>query len=140
MKMVRRIAAAVLLASFLSSLQAALCQQSAVPTQEDGIQALNARDFVRAEQIFSTLHKSAPSAENTGYLAMAEAGAGDLAGAISHFQESIRMGMMARLPTTIWELPISILTGMMRVFENCVRQTPRTQVSRRVSARWASRF
>ncbi len=92
MKMVRRIAAAVLLASFLSSLQAALCQQSAVPTQEDGIQALNARDFVRAEQIFSTLHKSAPSAENTGYLAMAEAGAGDLAGAISHFQESIRMG------------------------------------------------
>ena len=45
-----------------------------------------------AQQIFAQLVKDAPSAENLGYLAMAEAGAGNLAQAIGHFQRSIRLG------------------------------------------------
>ena len=101
MKMVRRIAAAVLLASFLSSLQAAPCQQSAVPTQEDGIQALNARDFVRAGGTFFHPSQGAPSAENTGYLAMAKAAQEILPVRFPIFRNPFGWGMMARLPTTL---------------------------------------
>jgi tetratricopeptide (TPR) repeat protein len=90
--MALRILAAVFLVLFPVSRYAALCQQSPNDSLEDGIRALNAGDFASAEHIFSDLHKHAPSAENTGYLAMAEAGAGNLAQAISHFQESIRLG------------------------------------------------
>ena len=59
---------------------------------EEGIQALNAGDFVSAEYIFADLRKHGVSAENSGYLAMAEASAGNLGHGISHFQESIRLG------------------------------------------------
>jgi tetratricopeptide (TPR) repeat protein len=73
-------------------LPASLCQQSARNSLQEGIRALNAGDFVSAEHIFSELHKHGASAENSSYLALAEAGGGDLVHAIAHFQESIRLG------------------------------------------------
>lgn len=88
----RRILAAIFLVLISASPHAALCQQSANQTRKEGIRALNTGDFVSAERIFSELHRHAATAEDTGYLAMAEAGAGNLAQAISHFQESIRLG------------------------------------------------
>src|SRR5438093_12502145 len=69
-----------------------LSQQSVNRIVGEGIEALKAGEFVRAQQIFAQLVKDAPSAENLGYLAMAEAGAGNLAQAIGHFQRSIRLG------------------------------------------------
>jgi len=59
---------------------------------EDGIRALQAGQFAQARRILSKAVKRSPSAENIGYLAMAEAGTGDLALAIADFQKSIRLG------------------------------------------------
>ena len=57
-----------------------------------GMRALEAEDFKGAEQMFSELVKKAPTAENIGYLAIAEAGNGKSAQAITHFRQAIRMG------------------------------------------------
>jgi tetratricopeptide (TPR) repeat protein len=59
---------------------------------QDGIRALQAGQFAQARKIFSKVVKRSPSAENISYLAMAEAGTGDLARAIADFQQSIRLG------------------------------------------------
>jgi tetratricopeptide (TPR) repeat protein len=56
------------------------------------MQALKAGDFAAAQRILSPLVAHFPSAENTNYLAIAEAGAGNVVQAIAHFQESIRLG------------------------------------------------
>ena len=57
-----------------------------------GIQALKGGEFTHAEEIFAELVKLSPSGENIAYLAMAEAGLGNLGQAIVHFQQSIRLG------------------------------------------------
>lgn len=58
----------------------------------EGVQALQSNDFARAEQIFSQLVKSAPTATNFAYLAIAESSAGQLDRSLAHFQEAIRLG------------------------------------------------
>jgi len=57
-----------------------------------GDQALRAGDFKRAEAIYSALVKLAPSSANFESLAIAEAGVGNLDGAIGHFRTSIELG------------------------------------------------
>jgi len=57
-----------------------------------GMRALEAEDFKGAERMFSEVVKKAATAENIGYLAIAEAGNGKFAQAITHFQQAIRMG------------------------------------------------
>ena len=84
--------AVLILALLLAVAGTGLSQQSVNRIVGEGIEALKAGEFVRAQQIFAQLVKDAPSAENLGYLAMAEAGAGNLAQAIGHFQRSIRLG------------------------------------------------
>src|SRR5690349_6100785 len=79
-------------ACLLASGSPARCQLTAHDTPELGMKALQSGEYARARQIFSDLAKQSPSAENIGYLAMAEAGVGNLAQAIGHFQESIRLG------------------------------------------------
>ena len=59
---------------------------------EDGIGALQANDFARAQQNFALLVKQDPSGRSFGYLAVAEASAGDLDEAIGHFQKAIQLG------------------------------------------------
>jgi tetratricopeptide (TPR) repeat protein len=66
--------------------------QSTNVALEDGIRALKAGEFAQARRILSEVAKLSPSAENISYLAMAEAGTGDLAQAIADFQHSIRLG------------------------------------------------
>jgi tetratricopeptide (TPR) repeat protein len=65
---------------------------SPVITQESGVLALKAKEFRRAEQIFSELVKTDPSAENFAYLGVAELFAGRPGGAIPHFRQSIQLG------------------------------------------------
>jgi tetratricopeptide (TPR) repeat protein len=66
--------------------------QSTHVTLEDGIQALKAGEFAQARRILSEVVRLSPSPENISYLAMAEAGTGDLAQAIADFQQSIHLG------------------------------------------------
>jgi tetratricopeptide (TPR) repeat protein len=66
--------------------------QSTNVALEDGIRALQAGQFAQARRILSKVVKRSPSAENISYLAMAEAGTGDLGRAIADFQQSIRLG------------------------------------------------
>jgi tetratricopeptide (TPR) repeat protein len=66
--------------------------QSTNVTLEEGLRALKAGQFAQAREILSQVVKRSPSAENISYLAMAEAGTGDLARAIADFQQSIRLG------------------------------------------------
>jgi len=56
------------------------------------MRALKAGEFAQARRILSEVVKHSPSAENISYLAMAEAGTGDLVRAIADFQRSIRLG------------------------------------------------
>jgi tetratricopeptide (TPR) repeat protein len=58
----------------------------------DGVQALRSNDFARAEQIFSELVKTAPTATNVSYLAIAEFSAGHVDQSLAHFQQAIRLG------------------------------------------------
>ncbi len=57
-----------------------------------GMQALEAKDFARAQESFAELVKSDPSSTNLGYLAVAESGAGNLTQAISDFNRAIKLG------------------------------------------------
>src|SRR5215472_15859600 len=50
--------------------------QNGPATVKDGVQALQSNDFARAEQIFSQLVQTAPTATNLAYLAVAELSAG----------------------------------------------------------------
>ena len=76
---------------------AAGCRHGLAQTPEgllrDGGRALEAGDFARAQQLFSALVKQSPSALNFNYLAMAEAGAGNLNQAIVHFRRSIECAL-----------------------------------------------
>ena len=67
-------------------------QSRSSDTVASGIQALKGGEFTHAEEIFAELVKLSPSGENIAYLAMAEAGLGNLGQAIVHFQQSIRLG------------------------------------------------
>ena len=86
----------ILLTVVLGVELAAGCRHGLAQTPEvllrDGGRALEARDFARAQQLFSALIKQNPSALNFNYLAMAEAGAGNLDQAILHFRRSIVLG------------------------------------------------
>src|SRR5436309_14982251 len=57
----------------------------------DGGRALEARDFARAQQLFSALVKQSPSALKFNYLAIAEAGAGSIHQAFVDFRRSIAL-------------------------------------------------
>jgi tetratricopeptide (TPR) repeat protein len=59
---------------------------------KQGISAYEAGNFVRAQQMFSSLVRRDPSAMNLNYLAMAEAAAGYFPQAIADFERSIRLG------------------------------------------------
>lgn len=66
--------------------------ESGSQLENEGVQALGARDFARAVEVFTRLAKSDPTAKNVGYLAVAESGAGDLRQAIADFERSIQLG------------------------------------------------
>ena len=66
--------------------------QSPSARLQQGVQALEAKDFTRALEVFSALVKTDPSSTNVGYLAVAESGAGNLVQAISDFQRAIKLG------------------------------------------------
>jgi protein O-GlcNAc transferase len=66
--------------------------QTVSATAADGVQALKSNNFARAEQIFSQLVKTAPTATNFAYLAIAEFSAGHLESSLAHFQEATRLG------------------------------------------------
>ena len=91
--MARRIAPIYVKVATLVVIMAAVgfAQRAPDPAQE-GLKALNAGDFTRAVQIFQPLASAQPSADNFNYLAVAEAGGGDTAGAIRDFRNSIRLG------------------------------------------------
>ena len=58
----------------------------------EGKQALQAKNFKRAEAIFTELAKKEPTATSYGYLAVAELSAGDAAESLAHFAEAHRLG------------------------------------------------
>jgi predicted Zn-dependent protease len=66
--------------------------QNASATAVDGVKALQSSDFARAEQIFSHLVETTPSAANLAYLAIAEFSAGHLERSLSHFEQANRLG------------------------------------------------
>ena len=59
---------------------------------EQALQAYNARDFTRAQEILLRVVQQDPSARNFSLLGMSESAAGKLDQAITHFQQSIRLG------------------------------------------------
>ena len=59
---------------------------------EQGLQAYNAHDFTRAQEILAALVKRDPSAWNFNLLAVAEFAGGKFDQAIAHFRRSIRLG------------------------------------------------
>ena len=88
----RRVLAFVLMGLCLTGSVTVGGGQSTNVTLEDGIRALKAGEFGQARQILSEVVKLSPSAENISYLAMAEAGTGNLTQAIADFQQSIHLG------------------------------------------------
>lgn len=66
--------------------------QSPSARLQQGVQALEAKDFTRALEVFSALVKTDPSSTNVGYLAVAESGAGNLSQAIADFKQAIKLG------------------------------------------------
>src|SRR5215472_2876143 len=66
--------------------------QNGPATVKDGVQALQSNDFARAEQIFSQLVQTAPTATNVAYLAVAELSAGHVERSLGHFEQASRLG------------------------------------------------
>lgn len=66
--------------------------QTQAPRVAEGVQALRANDFARAETIFSEVVKASPTASNLAYLAIAESANGQLNDSLKHFQEAVRLG------------------------------------------------
>lgn len=66
--------------------------QSESELLKGGIRALEAKDFVQAQKIFSLVVTKDPSATNLAYLAVAESGVGDLSQSITDFRRSIKLG------------------------------------------------
>src|SRR5215831_14796138 len=66
--------------------------QAGSASAAEGVQALKSNDFARAEQIFSQLAKTEPTATNFAYLAIAELSAGHVERSLAHFQEANRQG------------------------------------------------
>ena len=66
--------------------------QTAPAGVTEGVKALKANDFARAEQIFSQLVRTEPNATNFAYLAIAEFSAGHLDRSLSHFEQASRLG------------------------------------------------
>jgi tetratricopeptide (TPR) repeat protein len=83
---------ALLLPIFLGLMLGTGNAQSNQPLLEDGLRALRADDFARAQQYFALLVKQDPSGTNFGYLAIAEASSGNVDQAIAHFRQAIRLG------------------------------------------------
>lgn len=88
----RRIPSLFLTGVALAGFLQAAYPQSEEQLQNEGIQALDSKNFPRAREIFSRLVESDPSGKNVGYLAVAESGDGDLPQAIADFKRSIRLG------------------------------------------------
>jgi tetratricopeptide (TPR) repeat protein len=88
LRMTIAVVVALSLAGFPRSGQA----QTSQPAVQTGIRELQANDFAAAERTFSRLVQADPSAQNYGYLAMAEASSGKLQRAIADFQKSIQLG------------------------------------------------
>jgi tetratricopeptide (TPR) repeat protein len=80
------------LAIFLSLALGTGDAQSNQQLLDEGLGALRASDFTRAQQTFALLVKHDPSGTNFGYLAIAEASSGNVDEAIVHFQQAIRLG------------------------------------------------
>jgi len=78
----------ILLFGFVSAANA----QSPSELLQNGMQALEAKNFTRAVELFTALVKKDPSSTNFGYLAVAESGAGNLSPAIADFQRAIKLG------------------------------------------------
>lgn len=76
----------------LAALSDGALPQARQPGVAEGLQALRSNDFARAEQIFSDLVKSAPTATNLAYLAIAESSTGRLDESLKHFQEASKLG------------------------------------------------
>ena len=74
---------------------------------EEGLRALQADDFAQAQHYFALLVKQDPSGTNFSYLAVAEASAGNVDQAITHFQQAIRLGNSS--PRTYYNLGAAYL-------------------------------
>lgn len=93
--MTRRIPAAtcVLIWAIVALARLAVAEgQSPAVVREEGLQALEARDFRKAVKLFSELSQVSPNASNWAYLAIAESGAGDFGSSIKNYQRSIKLG------------------------------------------------
>ncbi len=66
--------------------------QSSDELLRSGMQALESKDFTRAQELFAALVKTDPSSTNLGYLAVAESGAGNIPQAIVDFNRAIKLG------------------------------------------------
>ena len=88
----RTILGPILLALVFTALSHESYTQSTDEILQGGIRAFESGDFKSAKQLLTELVRRDPSAANLGYLAMAEAGNGELAQAITHFQKSIQLG------------------------------------------------
>jgi len=83
---------ALLLPTLLILVAGAGHPQSNQQFLEDGLRALRADDFARAQQAFALLVKQDPSGTNYGYLAIAEASSGNVDQAITDFRRAIQLG------------------------------------------------
>ena len=90
--MQRKIALLILGSTLLFGYVSTANAQSPSELLQNGIQALKAKDFTRAVEIFFALVKKDPSSSNIGYLAVAESGAGNLRTAITDFERAIKLG------------------------------------------------
>ena len=91
MKVRKTIVVPALIGLVASATYSALPQAGAAGVSE-GVQALRSNDFALAEQIFSQLVETAPTATNFAYLAIAEFSAGHLDKSLAHFQQASRLG------------------------------------------------
>ena len=89
---VRRTVVALAVLGFAAGPAHRAVPQNAPATVTEGVQALQSNDFARAEQIFSQLVKTAPTATNFAYLAIAELSAGHLERSLGHFEQASRLG------------------------------------------------
>ncbi|MGO8818746.1 MAG: tetratricopeptide repeat protein [Terriglobia bacterium] len=87
-----RLAVALLGVLFLLTRPSSVAGQSAQEMLKEGREALQAKDFKRAENAFAVLIKQDPSATNYAYLAVAELSAGEPTRAITNFKQARQLG------------------------------------------------
>jgi len=88
----RTLVPAVGLVLILAGQVSSLSAESAEELVQQGMQALNAGDFKKAEQVFTLAAQRDPSGTNFEYLAVSESSLGHLDQAIVHFRRSMQLG------------------------------------------------